>query len=67
MVVENMQNVFIPQYTIGYEPFIALYPQPANKTSNRFIKQDGKWYALDKPTDSFSREIALSVNISYYK
>ncbi|QNR82892.1 carboxypeptidase-like regulatory domain-containing protein [Pedobacter riviphilus] len=67
MVTDNLQNVFIPQYTIGYEPFIALYPQSADKTSNRFIKQDGKWYALDKPAGDASREIALSINISYYK
>lgn len=67
MVTYNSQNVFIPQYTIGYEPFIALYPQSADKTSNRFIRQDGKWYALDKPAGDASREIALSINISYYK
>lgn len=67
MVTENAQNVFIPQYTIGYEPFIALYPQSADETSNRFIKQDEKWYIMNNPADKNSREIALSVNISYYK
>lgn len=67
MVTNEGQRIAIPQYTIGYEPFLALYPQSADKTSNRFIKQDGKWYAMDKPTANSSREIALSVNISYYK
>lgn len=67
MVTYDGQSVFIPQYTIGYEPFLALYPQSADKTSNRFIRQDGKWYALDKPVGDAFREIALSVNISYYK